>query len=100
MDWETLYCPNRFCRYYGRSFRQGLLVKNGTSHGKKRALRRSCGRRVSLTYVTAYFGLEADPAIFKLKMRALAEGNSIHSTARIAQTDKDTVYDQVLVFCA
>jgi len=33
MDWESLYCPNRGCRYYGRPFLQGHLVKNGSSHG-------------------------------------------------------------------
>jgi len=91
MNWETLYCPNRSCHHYGRPFGQGLLVKNGTSHGKKQALCRSCGRRVSLTYGTAYFDLEADPALFELAVRALAEGNSIHSTARIVQVDKDTI---------
>jgi len=26
MDWESLYCPNRRCRYYGRPFLQGQLV--------------------------------------------------------------------------
>src|SRR5512135_694263 len=91
MNWETLYCPNRSCHYDGQIFRQGRLVKNGTSHGNKQALCRSCGRSVSLTYGTAYFDLEADPAIFELTVRALAEGNSIYSTARIVQIDKDTV---------
>jgi len=91
MNWETLDCPNRSCRYYGQVFRQGRLVKNGTSHGKKQALCHSCGRRVSLTYGTAYFDLEADPTIFELTVRALAAGNSIHSSARIIQIDKDTV---------
>ena len=76
---------------YGRPFDQGLLVKNGSRHGKKQALCRSCGRRVSLTYGTAYFDLEADPALFERAVRALAEGNSIHSTARMVQIDKDTV---------
>jgi hypothetical protein len=37
------------------------------------------------------FCLEADPAIFELTVRALAEGNSLYSTARIVQIDKDTV---------
>ena len=46
---------------------------------------------MSLTYGTAYFDLEADPALFERAVRALAEGNSIHSTARIVQIDKDTV---------
>jgi hypothetical protein len=37
MDWESLYCPNRRCRYYGRPFLQGQLVKQGSSHGQKQA---------------------------------------------------------------
>ena len=89
--WETLYCPNRSCHYYGRPFSQGWLVKNGSSHGKKPALCRSGGRRVSLTYGTADFDLEADPALFERTVRALAEGTSIQGTARIVQIDKETV---------
>jgi IS1 family transposase len=91
MDWETLYCPNRSCAYYGLPFEQALLVKNGSSHGHKQALCRACGRRIALSYGTAYFDLNAEPAIFELAIRALAEGNSIRSTARIVQIDKDTV---------
>jgi hypothetical protein len=34
MDWETLYCPHRHCRGYGKPFSQGYLVKNGTSRGR------------------------------------------------------------------
>ena len=26
MDWESLYCPHRRCRYYGRPFSQGHMV--------------------------------------------------------------------------
>src|SRR6266702_1383639 len=37
MDWETLYCPHRHCRGYGKPFSQGYLVKNGTSRGQPRA---------------------------------------------------------------
>lgn len=91
MNWETLYCPNKVCHYFGRPFRQGLLVKNGSSRGKKQALCRACGRYVSLTYATAYFDLEASPELFELAIRALAEGNSIRGTSRILQIDKDTV---------
>jgi IS1 family transposase/transposase-like protein len=90
MDWETLYCPNPFCRYYGRLFRQGLLVKNGATRGQKQALCRACGRSVALNYGTADFELDADPAIFELAIRALAEGNSLRATGRIVQIDKDT----------
>ena len=91
MDWETLYCPNRHCRYYGVPFRQAMLVKNGSSHGHPQAWCRACGGRTALTYGTAYFDLNVEPAIFELTIRALAEGNSIRSAARIVQIDKDTV---------
>lgn len=90
MDWETLYCPNRSCRYHGVPFYEGLLVKNGSSHGQKQALCRACGRSVSVRYGTAYWDLNAEAAIFETAIRALAEGNSLRSTARIVQIDKDT----------
>jgi hypothetical protein len=44
-----------------------------------------------LRYGTAYCGLDAEPALFELAVRALAEGNSLRATARIVLTDKDTV---------
>jgi IS1 family transposase len=93
MDWESLYCPNRDCRYYGIPFHQGLMVKNGSSHGQKQALCRACRSSVSVRYGTAYLGLEAEPAIFETAVRALAEGNSLRATARIVQIDKDTACD-------
>jgi IS1 family transposase len=93
MEWETLYCPNPACWYYGYPFYQSRLVKNGTSHGQKQALCRECGTSVSLRYGTAYDHLNADPAIFETAVRALAEGNSLRSTARIVQIDKDTACD-------
>lgn len=93
MDWESLYCPNSRCRCYGMRFSQGLMVKNGSSHGQKQALCRACGSSVSLRYGTAYMGLEADPSIFETTVRALAEGNSLRATARIVQIDKDTACD-------
>jgi transposase-like protein/IS1 family transposase len=91
LDWETLYCPNKNCRYYGISFRQGKMVKNGSSRGQQQALCKWCGRSVALNYGTAYYGLESEPAIFETAIRALAEGNSIRATGRILQIDKDTV---------
>ena len=69
------------------------MVKNGTGHGYKQALCKACGSSVSLRYGTAYLGLEADPLIFDMAVRALAEGNSLRATARIVQVDKDTVSD-------
>jgi IS1 family transposase len=37
--------------------------------------------------------LHAEPAIFEMAFCALAEGNSLRSTARIVQVDKDTACD-------
>ena len=93
MDWESLYCPNRRCRYYGQPFHQGQMVKNGSSHGQSQALCKACETYVSLKYGTAYLDLHADQAIFETAVRALAEGNAIRATARIVQVDKDTVCD-------
>jgi IS1 family transposase len=93
MDWETLYCPNRSCRFYGVPFRQSRLVKNGSSHGQKQALCRACGQSVTVRYATAYWDLNARAVIFEMAIRALAEGNSLRSTARIVQVDKDTACD-------
>jgi len=39
---------------------------------------------------TAYFELDAAPALFETAVRALAEGNSLRATGRIVQIDKDT----------
>lgn len=93
MNWETLYCPNRYCRYYGHLFYEGLMVRNGSSHGQKQGLCKACGSSVSLRYGTAYLGLEADQVIFETAVRALAEGNSLRATARIVHIDKDTACD-------
>jgi IS1 family transposase len=93
MDWATLYCPNRQCDYYGIAFYEGMLIKNGSSHGQKQALCNACGRNVSLRYGTAYLGIEADDFIFETAVRALAEGNSLRATSRIMQIDKDTACD-------
>ena len=93
MDWETLYCPNRRCRCYGDPLPQSRLVKNGSSHGQPQALCRACGQSVTVRYGTAYWDLNAEPAIFEMAIRALAEGNSLRSTARIVHIDKDTACD-------
>ena len=95
MDWETLYCPNRNCQYYGLPFRQGKMVKNGSSYGQPKALCKGCWSSVALSYATAYYGIESEPAIFETAVRALAEGNSIRATGRILQIDVEKGYNYV-----
>ena len=55
-------------------------------------IRPSCSL-LSLKYATAYYGLNAEPLIFETAIRELAEGNSIRSTSRIVEVDKDTICD-------
>lgn len=93
MDWNTLYCPNKQCQNYGISFQPGKMVKNGSSYGQPQAFCKGCGSSIALSYATAYYGLESEAAIFETAVRALAEGNSIRTTGRILQIDKDTVCD-------
>lgn len=61
VDWETLYCPNGRCEHYGKPFKIGRLVRNGSSRGEQQARCRACGSTVTLRYGTAYYGLEAEP---------------------------------------
>ncbi len=93
MNWETLYCPNYQCQYYGILFHKGQMVKNGSSCGQKQGLCKACGSSVSLRYGTAYYNLDADPTIFNMAVRVLAEENSLRATGRIVQIDKDTACD-------
>ena len=91
MDWETLYCSNCDCRYYGKPFKIGRLVRNGSSRGEPQARCQECGNSVTWSYGTAYYGLGTDPLIFETALRALAEGNSLRATARIVEVDKELV---------
>ena len=75
MEWETLYGPNGRCEYYGKPFKIGRLVRNGSSRGEPQARCQAGGSTVTLSYGTAYYGLEADPVPFETAVRALAEGN-------------------------
>lgn len=93
MEWNTLYCPNPCCQYYGVPFNQSRLVRNGSSRGQKQALCRACGGSVALRYGTAYFDLAGDSLQFETAFRALAEGNSIRGTARIVEIDPETCRD-------
>jgi IS1 family transposase len=93
MDWETLYCPNRRCRFSGDPLPQSRLVKHGSSHGQPQAWCRACGQSVTVRDGTASWDLHAEPALFEMAIRALAEGHSLRSTARIVQIDKATACD-------
>lgn len=102
MNWDDLYCSNPSCFYYGVPFNHGAMIKNGSSKGQQRGYCQHCGKSVSLKYGTAYSKLETDPSIFEIGIRALAEGNSLNSAARIVDIDKETIrnwLDRVAQHC-
>jgi hypothetical protein len=80
---DRSYCPNNQCEHYGKPFKIGRLVCNGSSRGEPQARCQGCGSSVTWSYGTAYYGLGTDPLIFETALRALAEGNSLRATARI-----------------
>ena len=59
VNWETLYCPHRDCRDYGKPFAAGLWVKNGSSCGELQVRCNACGGSVALSYGTAYYRVSA-----------------------------------------
>jgi hypothetical protein len=48
-----------------------------------------------LSYATVYYGLEVDPAIFKLAVRALAEGNALRAIGLLSYRVPATFLDQL-----
>lgn len=69
MNLETLYCPNRNCKYYGKPWHKSLLVKNGTTRGQPQARCNACRQSIALSYATAYFDLKDDPMLFEITFR-------------------------------
>ena len=86
MDWESLYGPNRGCRYDGRPFLQGQLIKHGSSHGQKQARCGACETPVSIRYGTASLDLHADPPIFETAVRACAAGKEVPDLPLLDET--------------
>jgi len=91
MDWETLCCPHRHCRGYGKPFSPGSLVKNGPRRGPPRAWCTVCEARGVLRDGTASDGLEAGPVVFATAGRALAAGTARRATAPIVPVAQETV---------
>jgi len=90
MAWDTLSCPHRHCRGYGKPCAPGSLVKKGTSRGPPRAWCYACEAHLVLRYGTAYDGFDADPALFETAGRAVAAGHARprdHAQRRRGQGD-------------
>ena len=62
-----------------------------TSRGQPRAWCKACEARVVLSDGTAYYGLEADPAIFETAVRGIGGRQFDPRDGTHRQVDKDTV---------
>jgi hypothetical protein len=76
LDWETLYCPNLCCEYYGKPFKIWQLVSDRSSRNEPQArcqdaqfnsdslrisLRFGCVRQVAKEIIRGYPPLRAMP---------------------------------------
>jgi hypothetical protein len=87
------YCPNPQCTHYGQHGFGAHLVQRGVDRVILRLLCSKCQSVYSARQGTAYFWARAEEANYTIAMRALPEGNSLRSTGRTVETDKDIVCD-------
>lgn len=91
VEFATSYCPNQGCSHYGRYGFGSHIVRSGYKKGIPRLMCKICQRPFTARHGTAYFDLRGEERIYTIAMRALAEGNSLRSTSRIVEVDKDTI---------
>jgi hypothetical protein len=93
MEFTTSYCPNPQCMPYGKQGFGAHLIRRGADRGIPRLLCTRCKGTFSARQGTAYSGVRAEEPNYTIAIRALAEGNSLRSTGRIVEVDKDTICD-------
>jgi hypothetical protein len=93
MEFTTSYCPNPQCTHYGKRGFGAHRVRRGADRGMPRLLCTRWEGTFSARQGTAYFGVRAEEPHDTIARRALAEGNSLRSTGRIVEVDKDTICD-------
>jgi transposase-like protein len=93
MDISQIYCSNETCKDYGKKGQGNIVCYETYGKRKTKLLRcRTCKTRFSERKNTVFFGLHTDEETIERVVRCLAEGNSIHATARIMNIDKDTAF--------
>ena len=97
-DLSNMCCPNKDCKDYNNKNLGNISIrgKYGTTKIRNILYCRTCGKRFSETYNTAFFGLQISDDIIRQIIHHAAEGVSVRATARLLECDKDTVNRVIL----
>ena len=91
-DPSAFFCPHEECPDYGKVGRENITLSHRYGHQRTYLLWcKSCQRTFSEHRGTPFFGLRTPREQILLALRCLAEGSGISATARIVQTNEDTV---------
>ncbi len=97
-DIENAFCPNKDCKEYGM-LKYGNIASRG-KYGKDKTKDllycRTCGKRFAPTRSTAFFGLHLSDEKITQIIHHAAEGVGVRATARLLNTNKDTVNRVIL----
>ena len=89
---SAFFCPYEECSDYGKVGHGNLTLSHRYGHqGTYLLWCKSCQRTFSEHRGTPFFGLRTPREKILLAFRCLAEGSGVSATARIAQTNEDTV---------
>ena len=91
-DPSGFFCPHEDCPDYGKVGQGNITLSHRYGHqGTYLLWCKSCQRTFSEHRGTPFFGLRTPREKILLGLRCLAEGNGVSATARIVQTNEDTV---------
>ena len=92
------FCPNKDSRDYGLRNHGNITFRGKYSKNKERDLLncRTCGKRFAPTRSTAFFGLHLSDEKITQIIHHAAEGVGVRATARLLNTNKDTVNRVIL----
>ena len=91
-DPSAFFCPQEECPDYGKVGRGNITLSHRYGHqGTYLLWCKSCQRTFSEHRGTPFFGLRTPREKILLGLRCLAEGVGVSATARIVQTNEETV---------
>jgi hypothetical protein len=91
-DPSAFFCPYEECSAYGEVGQGNITLSHRYGHqGTYLLWCKRCQRTFSEHRGTPFFGLRTPREQILLALRCLAEGSGVSATARIVQTNEDTV---------
>lgn len=92
------FCPNEQCENYGTLNKGNISIRGRYGKDKKRYLLycRTFGKRFAPTQSSALFGLHLPAEKIRKIIHLASKGDSVRTTARLLDLDKDTVNRVIL----